>query len=349
MKKKIQVLAAISISFLFAALANAQSANLITGSSAGMVKLGMTVAQVRKAVAPMKLSRTSDGEGVALIAVMKGKTNVMTLYAGEDNRDARINERARIEQIWVWDRSYKTKAGVHPGMLLSSAEKRYGKIEEILMSEIESREFAEFRNHPNGIDFRLQGKDGDAGVYPPRSDRAAIYNRGAYIFSVNVTGRKGTGSRVVRETKFTSVYTDLKTGCKTIGGNDGGHTSTSCKGPAGYQIRYFDSATTLEFIAENKKENFEVHLATEALDYDSRNSKIEWRLADGKPFAVIMRVYEYKQGGEFPMQGKPVGQFLIVKGLKGHQHIDGRIDARRPSANVDARNLADGGYSKAAE
>ena len=71
----------------------------ITRYSAGQVQLGMTVAAVRRIVAPTKLRRTSDGEGIALIAVMRGATRVMTLYAGEENRDAKIDESPMIKGL----------------------------------------------------------------------------------------------------------------------------------------------------------------------------------------------------------------------------------------------------------
>ena len=66
MKQRNLIISTLFFLFLAAMSAFAQS-NLITSTSAGKVKLGMTVVEVRKAVAPMKLSRTSDGEGIALI------------------------------------------------------------------------------------------------------------------------------------------------------------------------------------------------------------------------------------------------------------------------------------------
>ncbi len=342
MKKQTQILTVVGLALWIVAAANAQSANLITGNSAGKVKLGMTVAQVRKAVAPMKLSRTSDGEGMALIAVRKGGTDVMILYAGEDDRDSRINEKARIEQIEVWDRSYRTKEGVHSGMLLSDAEKKYGKVNSITLSQIESREYAEFANNPDGLHFRLLGKNGSAGAYVPNEYEATAYTDGTIIDRIEVRRPRGTSD--IGSVRFSSSYTDLKTGCKTSGGIEGGHVSTFCKGPEGYQIHYFDSATTLEFNAENEVEDFQVRLGSEALDYVSRNSKVEWRHADGKPFAVIMRIFKYPVGGEFPKQGKPVGSFLVVKGLKGFESIDGRIDGKEMYPNMQTRELADAAF-----
>jgi hypothetical protein len=299
MTKRTLVLSAIAFLVVVVGSASAQ-ANLITANSAGKVKLGMTIAQVRKAVAPMKLSRTSDGEGVALIAVKQDKTEVMTIYAGEDDRDTPIDNKARVDQIWVWSKAFKTEAGVYPGMLVSGAEGRYGNVKEIVMSEIESREFATFANHPAGLYVRLDSGDGN---FPAGSNTTTKYKPTAKIFSINVVGDRGPEGK--GEVDFTSEQTDLQKGCKRTAGEEGGHVSTVCQGPGGYRIHYFDSATTLEFNAEDEAAEFQVRIASEALDYVSRNSKIEWRLADGKPFAVIMRVYTYPTGSEFPKQGKP--------------------------------------------
>jgi hypothetical protein len=54
---------------------------LLAEGSAGSVRIGMTVAQARRAVRPLTLRRTSDGEGVALIDVLRGQGAVMTLSA----------------------------------------------------------------------------------------------------------------------------------------------------------------------------------------------------------------------------------------------------------------------------
>ncbi len=53
------------------------------------------------------------------------------------------------------------------------------------MSEIESREFAESKNQPKGLQFRLMNKEGNAGVYKqgenetintPRMLASSVYN-----------------------------------------------------------------------------------------------------------------------------------------------------------------------------
>lgn len=178
---------ALTVTFclLLAGLAQAKTYS-ITSTSAGPVKLGMSVAQVRKAVKPWKLSRTSDGEGVALIAVKNGNTLIMTLYAGEPDPDAKINENARIELIQVHAWNFVTSNGVHKGMLLKDAEKKYGKIKQIMLSEIESREFATFTKHPKGLDFQVGGPSTPVGVYAPGNNTSRRYRNGSFIVAIQV-------------------------------------------------------------------------------------------------------------------------------------------------------------------
>ena len=324
MKRTILIL---MLGILMTGFAEAQSArNLITANSAGNVKLGMTVAHVRKAVAPMKLSRTSDGEGIALILVKRGNVDVMTLYASEEDRNAKINENARIEQIWVLDKSYRTAKGVYPGMMLAAAEKLYGKVKAVTMSEIEARETAEFTDHPSGIDFRVRGKDGSAGDYPQGARTASTYKPGAYVFAVTVTGRNGSTTGI--DSDFSSEYTDLKTGCKTSGGNEGGHVSHFCKGPGDYQIHYFDAATVYQINAATNDRKWEEPLQMIGLDKLDAVGSVEWRLASGKPFAVLVR--------------KPGTDTVIVRGLKGFDRI--KYEESGNGAMNRARSKADSDY-----
>jgi hypothetical protein len=160
---------------------------LIAEGFAGAVRIGMTVAQARVAVRPLTLGRTSDGEGVALIGVMRGQATVMTLYAGEEDPSRRINDRARIESIEVWDPSYSTSAGVNPGMPLRDVETRYGRLTEIDISEVESREYAYFANLPHGIALRVDADGSTAGIYPADQRAADRYDTSARVVSIIVT------------------------------------------------------------------------------------------------------------------------------------------------------------------
>jgi len=316
------------------ALPTKDTSKLITTKSAGKVKLGVSVAKVREAIKPLTLKRESDGEGIALIAVQKGNKMLMLIYAGEEDPDAAINDKAIVEQIEVFDSSFKTEKGVHPGMKIGDAEAKYGKVKEIMLSEIESREYAEFVNQPKGLLFRLTSTDGQAGIYGKGNNKTTKYTQNAKVDTVTVL--KPFESDETSDAKFTSSYTSLSDGCKSTGGEEGGHVSTICKGPGGYQINYFDTASTLQFAVETSDGKNSIDLASQDMSYDTKKGKVEFRLADGKPFAVIMRTY-----------GKNKKQNLVVKGLKGFESINSKIDVRKTkNANEAARKAADEGYSK---
>lgn len=169
-------------------IAQTSTRTLITEKSIGPVRLGMTVARVRKALPGYKLSRTSDGEGLALIAVERRGKTLMTLYAGESDPGRRINERAVIEHIEAIDASYRTSVGVHPRMSLREVEKRYGKLKEITLSEIESREYASFERQPAGIHLRVMSDSGTAGTYAEGENSTKQYAPNAYVFSISING-----------------------------------------------------------------------------------------------------------------------------------------------------------------
>lgn len=154
----------------------------ITSSSAGGVRLGMTLSQARRILPKCKLGRTSDGEGVALVGVTCSGREVMSLYAGEDDRDGKIDWKRRIEFIEIWDRRFKTADGVRPKMYLRDAERILGKVREIVISEIESREFVTFRKTRKGISYRTYG-----GIYKQPNTKTKKYEPGSRIHSIQVT------------------------------------------------------------------------------------------------------------------------------------------------------------------
>jgi hypothetical protein len=166
---------------------SASSALRITSSSAGPVRLGMTVAEARKALPKHRISRTTDGEGLALIEVKKGDTVEMVLYAGEENPDKPIAEKAKVEAVSVYGPAYATAEGVHPGMTLREVEKRYGKLTSITMSEIEAREYADFARKPAGLQLRVGLPEiGIAGKYAEGKRETKAYAPSAVVTSIEI-------------------------------------------------------------------------------------------------------------------------------------------------------------------
>jgi hypothetical protein len=155
--------------------------------------------------------------------------------------------------------------------------------------------------------------------------------------------------------KFSSLYTDLKTECKaavklkkgeTLQGDD---MPLRCKGYGGSEIRidYSAASSNLRLQPLGDKSDQAIMLGMQPLDYDQKR-KIEWRLADGKPFAVIYRMMKSKteQPEEMWRPENRAGEFLVIKGLKGYEQIDLELDATTPNANVKAREMADSAYAK---
>lgn len=168
--------------FVLSVTSYAQQNFRIDSQGAGGAKLGMTVAQARKIMMGCRFFRGSDGEGIALIDVNCRGVRTMTLYAGEESDvEKPINFHARIEIIEIWDKRFRTAQGVHVEMRVADAERRLGKIKEIILTPIESREFITFSKSTPNISYRFYG-----GVYAPRSTVTTEYEPGARLWSIQV-------------------------------------------------------------------------------------------------------------------------------------------------------------------
>ena len=149
--------------------------------------------------------------------------------------------------------------------------------------------------------------------------------------------------------KFSSSYTPL-TKCgsgmtkkeEKAAEERGSDIPSLCKGPGGYNVDISYSACSSSFSVVKGEEN--ISLGMQSVDWKQKNA--EFRLADGKPFAVIIRMYDYAGNDACATAGKIKGESLVVKGLKGFEHIDETINANTPNANVKAREIADQGYLK---
>ncbi len=131
---------------------------------------------------------------------------------------------------------------------------------------------------------------------------------------------------------FTSVYTDLNKQCKAafkkVG--EGQDMPLNCKGYGGYKIYISYSAMYANLSADTLDGKNSIPLGMASINYDQeKGRKIEWRMANGKPFAVILRIEDK----------------LYVKGLRGYETIDYDVDAKATNANQQARDMADKAYA----
>ena len=154
--------------------------------------------------------------------------------------------------------------------------------------------------------------------------------------------------------KFSSLYTNLKTECQAAiklkkGENpEGQDMPLKCKGYGGYEVRIdYSAASSSLRVQPLGKSDQSITLGMQPLDYDQKR-KIEWRLANGKPFAVIYRVVKSKteQPEEMWRPENSAGEFLVIKGLKGYEQIDLELDAAAANANVKAREMADNAFAQ---
>jgi hypothetical protein len=136
---------------------------LITSNSVGPVRLGMTLAQVRKAAGRMKLKKGKGIEGIPAVEVMSGSQTDMVLYFKDnDGMDrfsknaSKIYEFSKVEMINVLSDRYQTSQGVRIGTLLAKAEKQLGKLENISHTEPRGENVAVFKAFPN-LMFSVSG------------------------------------------------------------------------------------------------------------------------------------------------------------------------------------------------
>ena len=128
---------------------------LVTKNSADTVSLGMSLPELMSNVSDKTLVLGSDGEGVISLEVLTGSKFLMALYMDTDC----IGHESKVKVIEAWGREFVTAEGAFPTMPLDEAIDIYGGLENIQFSEIEAREFATFKNHPEGILFEVYGGD----------------------------------------------------------------------------------------------------------------------------------------------------------------------------------------------
>ncbi|MGV3527109.1 MAG: hypothetical protein ACO1RX_23030 [Candidatus Sericytochromatia bacterium] len=159
----------------------------VSAEGIGLVKLGMTLEAARKALPGATFTRTSDGDGVALVEVKLGSDSLMQLYAEEADPEAPIDWNRTIQQFETFHSACHTQVGIHPGSLITDAEKAYGKTQRIGKSEIESREYITFANMPARIGMRIDA----SGIFLDGTSETTQFRPDGKIFSLIVSAPDG--------------------------------------------------------------------------------------------------------------------------------------------------------------
>lgn len=138
--------------------------------------------------------------------------------------------------------------------------------------------------------------------------------------------------------KYTSVYTDMDKDCSSDEPEDeehGGDVPMTCKGPDGYAIVESYSAMDNFRHIERNGEAVTTNLEPEAsCSHGSYGRMMEWRLRNGKPFALIYRIACFKDDILSGMDRTPAnrtGEFLVVQPLS----------KSAPFATIDALHKKD--------
>jgi hypothetical protein len=159
------------------------NARLISESGIGPVKLGVSLDSAKRIEPQLAFSRTSDGEGVALVLVTIGSDSLIA-YLGEEDPSAPVNTSKPVRSLETMSPNFSAEQGIHAGSMVTDVEKVYGPAKEIFKSEIESREFITFASQPSKLQFRL---DSGAGVFASDSTMTTRVTPGARIFSISVS------------------------------------------------------------------------------------------------------------------------------------------------------------------
>ena len=164
---------------------------LIQKDSIGGIKLGQSLKQVKQKFPKAKMERTSD-DGVALVAITLSKDIlVFASQDGEEDPDAPIKFHKKIDFLETDSPACHTASGVHPGMKIKDAEAKLGKVKKIIMSAIESREYAIFTRHPQHFEFRMEM---GTGIYPGKGgapNQTRRYRKTGLIEGISVFERGG--------------------------------------------------------------------------------------------------------------------------------------------------------------
>jgi phosphatidylglycerophosphatase A len=158
---------------------------LISSAGIGPLALGMRLDRASQAMPRARFTRTSDGEGVALVDVAVDGISLAALYAGEEDPEKPVDMSQPIEFLETFTPACATAEGIHAGSTVDAAVAAYGPIRNITRSEIESREFVEFERQPAGLQFRIDY----SGEFADGESETLRHAPGAKILSISVSAR----------------------------------------------------------------------------------------------------------------------------------------------------------------
>ncbi len=187
------------------------------------------------------------------------------------------------------------------------------------------------------------------------------------VFMMVLSAAANTSAQT-KEIKFTSAFSPLPTlaakNCKTDDAylSEGDDFGKVCPGNGKYKLLISGFGSQINYGAVIPKTDFAVYffpLETGAAQKFERADlyrekivgQIEWRLADGVPFAAVIRAQFYKNKGG-AKAGKnsavKVGEFVFVRGLKDFEDLQEDLETAQTAFNPieQAHKIADEFYER---
>ena len=158
----------------------ANAACTITPESIGGVKLGQTLAQVKRAFPHMKVRSEPDADSGEMWRLPVAPNAVVYAHVEEGRR-------GRIDALETFSAACQTQDGVRPAMRLTQVAQKWGRLRNIIMSEIEMRQFAQFAKQPARIGLRVEG--GDFGTQEANAELPLSTSKaspGAKVLSIQI-------------------------------------------------------------------------------------------------------------------------------------------------------------------
>ena len=171
------------ITFGFAVSATAQTV-VATDGSPFPVSRGMTIQQAVQALKPEHQTYVLGPDSGWLLQIHDNDSydDVLLTLWSDASQDYVINYSAKVSNMMLHNAKYRTREGVHVGMLLRDAEKKLGKLKRIYTSEPTFQEYAEFTNMPTGVSFAVYG-----GIFGEGQREAQSYKPDARVTRIDIS------------------------------------------------------------------------------------------------------------------------------------------------------------------
>jgi len=167
----------------FAVSANAQTI-VATGGSPLPVTRGMTIGQAIQALKPELQTYVLEPDSGWFLQIHENGSYEdipLTLWS-DDCQDYVINYSAKVNIVTLHSEKYRTREGVHVGMLLKDVEKKLGKLKKIYTSEPTFEQYAVFEKMPPSVSFAVFG-----GILEDSQRETQRYSPDAKIAKISIS------------------------------------------------------------------------------------------------------------------------------------------------------------------